>query len=261
MASTPQYADIFNYLNPNTEGAKASWAQMQNSTDPTAGSYQQDSNGNTVFVPTQVWKGDTSSVPDKYKGMVQNIQNIGGNTTASYNFSRLPNQGRLADGRTIDQMIGLGAGSAPQLAHSVQGGRQPDNWYVTDKNKVSYDPNYGWVTNKMNFSHPPEPNSWMDTVGKAAWAGGMAGFGLGGSLLGAVKNYGDTGSWQNAMKGALPGLVGYGIGQFAPSLSSLYNGAKMGYGAYNTIHNMSNGGSPFAAAGSVLPNIGRFIHG
>ncbi len=263
---TPLYGDIFQYLDPNTEGAKSTWAkQVQGTTNH----LETDANGNQVLVWDKAIEPDNSMIPDKYKGLVTGTYSTaggGGGLNARYDTSKLPNQGKLANGRNITDMVSLGldrnAGPKTITRGSEFGGRDQDTSMVADKSQMLWDDNFGWVNPKMNFKHPIEEKlSPVDYAGMALGAGmgafaspvmaaAMAGMnGL--HAFGDASLNGGKMNWGQLALQIAPSLIGMGGFKLPPELANLMkylNYAKMGYGGYNAIKN----GNPYQIAQTAL---------
>lgn len=259
-AAPADMSDIFNYINPNLEGAKGpgGWLTQTTNPDPTAGSYMQDNNGNQVFVPTPTYTVDQSKIPDKYKGLVTGVTSSGpgsgGGLTANIDWSKVGGS-KTADGFDLASLanagpISLGTGAQPNLYIKSQGGRKQDDMYVTNQKDVHYDPRFGWFTSGMNISHPPEDKSALDYIGQAAQIGvGLLNpaMGLGMGLIQAGGHGIDTGDWKGALRSAAPSLIAAGLGgtfgdlgglgsigsSIPPDVARALQIAKTGYGFYN----------------------------
>jgi len=252
--ATPAYGDIFNYLDPRTEGAHdtsgvyggvpgTGWAT------PTQGDiigyhteHQGGGEGGTVDVQVpdyaQNYTIDQSKIPDKYKGLVSQYTAAGGGSQGDvgYDFSKLPNGGVTKYGHINDMTsLGMDQSKGPTMFNDATkwGGRHEDSTAVQDPSKVYWDDNYGWITPQNNIFHPiPEKNGVIDTIGNIGMMAGLAAMGmpeLGGSLggglaasaFGGIKNYGETGNWKNSVIGMAPGLIGAGLGLSGISMPSL----------------------------------------
>jgi hypothetical protein len=258
----PVYSDIFKYIDPGTEGAKATWAPVSSGTHTVT----KTNEGGTFTeeVPNDTQTIDTSKIPDKYKGMVQKIYGPSGGSQGDvqFDFSKLPNMGMTKYG-PLSQMTQLGSDkdAGPNLFNDAtkHGGRPQDSEAAQDHSKVYWDDNYGWLTPKSNMFKPiPEKDTALDYVGKYGSMAAMMAMGmpaLGGSMLGglaasglgAIHQGGETGDWKKAIIGAAPGLIGAGIGlsgiggslpSLPPELAQAIKYAqyaKTGYGIYNQV--------------------------
>lgn len=255
----PMYGDIWNYLDPGTEGAKA-WL-TQGATDPSEGSYIQDKDGNMNFVPAQKWTVDQSKIPEKYRGLIQGYRSttVGSNMDTQYDWSKIGGGGTVFGNdvnSTINQMRSLGTDpNKPPTLYMKSHGREQDDEAVKDKSQVKWDPKFGWITPKMNVIHPvPEKTSAIDYAGMAlgaAMGGGLLGavspaMGLGMAGMNALHGLGSGANWKQTLLSMAPSLIGMGMGasgisfpKLPPELAQAMKYAqyaKTGYGIYNAMN-------------------------
>lgn len=260
MGGAPLYGDIWQYLDPNTEGAKNSWAK--GTQNQTITGYAQDKEGNST--PTYGMDYNLSGIPDKYKGLVAGLYSTGGpGVQANYDFSKIGG-GHTVFGNdknsTIDQMYSLGSdpNKPPTLYMKAEGGRAQDDTAVKDRSQVKWDPRFGWITPKMNLIHPvQEKLSGVDIAGMAlgaAMGGGLFGavspaMGLGMAGMNALHGLGDGQNWKQMLMNIAPSLIGMGIGgmgglsgfKLPPEIATALQYAKYGKGAYDIANLMKKG--------------------
>ena len=272
----PSLSDIFQYLDPRTVGATQgpnAWVSVAPGTHMVTRSNEngtwQEEVPNDATTPGALTI-DQSKIPSQYQGLISQYTGAQGGSQGDvgYDLSKLPNNGNTALGN-ITQMYSLGSGANPTL-YMAGNGRKQDAESVMNRNQVTWDPNYGWITSKTNITHPnPEAQSWIDKVGQAGMMGASLFMGPQMALafggLNALRQGGETGNWKNAALGFAPSVLGSAVGglgglnsgwSLPPELTQALQYAKTGQGIYNAAR--SN--DPMQQAGT-LAGLWRMFNG